>query len=181
MTKPVFIGVDPAFRAGGFVAVIIDMADRTARVMKFKNLLNWHDWLRSPDAPEQAYVCVENSNLQNTTFDMGEEKNAHHDPEVRLGRRILKVARGSRNVGANQAVSQLAFESARDRYGASVYEVSPKQKGRKITDARQFAAIVQQAGILLPKQKLSQDARDAFMLADMAMRFARMGGNFLKK
>lgn len=29
--------------------------------------------------------------------------------------------------------------------------------------------------------KLSQDARDAFMLADMAMRFARMGGNYFAK
>ena len=168
MSAPVFIGVDPAFRAGGFVSVIIDMADRTARVMTFESLLHWHDWLRSPDAPAQAYVCVENSNLQNKTFDMSGGK-----PEV---------ARMSRNAGANQAVSQLAFESARARYGTkTVYEVSPRQKGAKVTDARLFAAIVQQAGILLPKQKLSQDARDAFMLADMAMRFARMGGNFLKK
>lgn len=167
MSKPVFIGVDPAFRAGGFVAVIIDMTDRTASVKVFESLLHWHDWLRGPDAPAQAYVCVENSNLQNKTFDMSGGK-----PEV---------ARVSRNAGANQAVSQLAFESAKKRYGNTVYEVSPRQKGRKITDARQFAAIAQHAGITLPKQKLSQDARDAFMLADMAMRFARMGGNYLKK
>jgi hypothetical protein len=165
--SPIFIGVDPAFRAGGFVAVIIDMADKTARSITFKNLLAWHDWLRGPDAPQSAYVCVENSNLQNKTFDMSGDKPT--------------VARMSRNAGANQAVSQLAYDSAKERYGATVYEVSPRQKGRKVTDARTFAAIVQHAGILLPKQKLSQDARDAFMLAEMAMRFARMGGNFLKK
>jgi len=179
MSAPIYIGVDPAFRAGGFVAVIIDMTDKTASAITFKNLLAWHDWLRSPDAPESAYVCVENSNLQNKTFAIKEK-------ETPLGKqglnsKIATAARHSRNVGANQAVSQLAYESAKERYGPTVYEVSPRQKGKKVTDARTFAAIVQHAGILLPKQKLSQDARDAFMLAEMAMRFARMGCNFLKK
>lgn len=164
MIRPIYIGVDPAFRAGGFVAAIIDMADKTVVFRTFKNVLAWDRWLMSDESPSSAFVCVENSNLQNQTFDMGGTRE--------------KAARHSRNVGTNQAVSQLAYESARERYGDNAFQVSPKQKGKKVTDSRMFGAIVQHDGILLPKGKISQDSRDAYMLAIIARRMALINGKF---
>lgn len=164
--KPVYIGVDPAFRAGGFSICIIDMTDKTA-VTKTLDLLAFHDWLRSPDAPDTCFVCVENSNLQNQNFDTTGNKN--------------EIARKGRNVGCNQAVSQLAYESALARYGPkNVFQVSPREKGRKITDAKMFAAILQQDGVRLQKRTLNQDERDAYMLATIARRKALMSGAFSK-
>lgn len=164
MPKPVYIGVDPAFRAGGFTICILDMTEKTA-VTKTLELLAFHDWLRSPDAPESCFVCVENSNLQNQSFDTRGNRD--------------EIARKSRNVGCNQAVSQLAYESALKRYGPkNVFQVSPREKGKKITDARMFAAILQQDGILIQKLTLNQDERDAYMLATIARRMALRSGAF---
>jgi hypothetical protein len=165
--KPIYIGVDPAFRAGGFAVCIIDMTDKTG-VCKKMDLLAFHDWLRSPDAPDTCFMCIENSNLQNQNFDT-------------TGNR-MEIARKGRNVGCNQAVSQLTYESALARYGPkNVFQVSPREKGKKITDASTFAAIVQQDGILLSKPKLNQDDRDAYMLATIARRMALMSGAFAKQ
>lgn len=33
--KPVYIGVDPAFRAGGFWACVLDMQDRSVRFIAY--------------------------------------------------------------------------------------------------------------------------------------------------
>lgn len=162
--SPIYIGVDPAFRKGGFWAAILDMTDKTFVFRSF-DLLTWHDWLRSPDAPEMCFVCVENSNLQNKSFDMTGTKQ--------------EVARKGRNVGCNQAVSQLTYESAVLRYGArQVFQVSPKDKGAKITDARVFFGIMKQEGILLPDGPTNQDQRDAAKLALICQRKALLEGRF---
>lgn len=152
---PVYIGVDPAFRKGGFWACVIDMTDKSARWIEFEDLLTWHDWLRSDDAPESAFVCIENSNMQNQNFDMtgGREE----------------LARKGRNVGTNQAVSELAYRSAVRRYGARVvFQVSPKEKGRKYQPA-EFTAVMRSDGIV-PPSKHNQDQRDAYKLAAIARR-----------
>lgn len=163
----IYIGVDPAFRKGGFCAAILDMTDKTLVFQSF-DLLTWHDWLRSPDAPEMCFVCVENSNLQNKNFDTTGTK--------------AEVARKGRNVGCNQAVSQLAFESAVLRYGArQVFQVSPKDKGAKITDARVFFGMMKQEGILLPDGPTNQDQRDAAKLALICQRKALLEGRFAAK
>lgn len=172
MKKPIYIGVDPAFRKGGFWAVVIDMEDRTARPIAFRDLLDWHDWLRSEEAPETAFVAIENSNEQNKNFDM--EGTGY------------VIARKGRNVGTNQAVSQLAVVSAIRRYGASnVFSVSPKQKGRKYSPA-EFGSVVRSDGITLMGMWLSQgrenaqDQRDAYKMAAMARKMALLTGKFKK-
>ena len=152
--KPVYIGVDPAFRAGGFWACILDFQDNTVRFVAFRDLLHWHDWLRSNEAPEFAFVAIENSNAQNKSFD------------TRGNRGTL--ARKGRNVGTNQAVSQLAYESAVQRYGDSrVFSVSPKDKGSKYT-LQQFALVARADGMTLPSGPIGQDKRDAYKLAAIA-------------
>lgn len=154
---PIYIGLDPAFRAGGFWAAILDMADKTLVFKGFKNLLEWDRWLQSPDAPIRCFVLVENSNLQNQSFDTSGSK--------------VEVARKGRNVGCNQAVSELAYQSARDRYGErNAMQISPKDKGAKITDARTFLALLKSEGVLLPKGASNQDQRDAAKLAIMCRR-----------
>lgn len=149
----IYIGVDPAFRKDGFRACVVDYTDRTVRFLAFDSVLHWDRWLRSDDAPapdiNRVVVVVENSNLQNQNFDMSGSR--------------AEIARKGRNVGTNQAVSQLAFQSAADRYGrGSVYEVSPRQKGAKWTDI-EAKAVAMQERLLLPKS--NQDERDAFKLA----------------
>lgn len=163
-TKPVYIGVDPAHRKGGFWIAVVDMTNRTVAYRKFEDVLEWHDFIRSLEAPLSCFVCVENSNLQNKSFDMSGSK--------------MEIARKGRNVGTNQAVSELAYRSALRRYGVDrVFEVSPKEKGPKWTEA--------QAGYVLKSERLTvitngnnQDARDALKLALIGAKRALMVGRF---
>lgn len=161
--KPVYMGVDPAFRHGGFAVCLLDMEKRTAE-FKVMDLLEFHDWLRT-DAPEFCFVAVENSNMQNQNFDTSGSKE--------------EVARKGRNVGCNQAVSELAYQSAVRRYGAeNVFQVSPREKGAKVKDAKVFAAIMRADGITPPKGQISQDKRDAYKLSLIARQKALYAGRF---
>ena len=167
MSAPVYIGVDPAFRVGGFWAAIVDMTDKSVIFKGFANLLDWHDWLRSPDAPDNCFVCVENSNMQNSTFAYGMKGSSK------------VVAKISRDVGNNQAVSELAYISALRHYGDRAFQVSPKQKGKKWTP-KQFGYIIAQDGVTIPKGDIGQDCRDAYQLACIARRMALVNGHFKK-
>lgn len=153
MIHQTIIGVDPAFRKGGFWVCILDFTDRTAQAQKFENVLDFDRWLRSAHAPIAALVCVENSNAQNVNFDTSGTRNV--------------TARKGRNVGANQAVSQLTVQAAIDTYGElRVVSVSPLEKGKKITDPKMFLALVKSDGFTLsPKFPKNQDARDAYKIA----------------
>lgn len=165
---PIYIGLDPSFRAGGFWAAILDMADKTLVFKGFKSLLEWDRWLRSPDAPIRCFVLVENSNLQNNNFDTSGSK--------------VEVARKGRNVGCNQAVSELAYQAAQDRYGPkNAMQISPKDKGAKITDARTFLALLKSEGVLLPKGASNQDQRDAAKLAILCRRRVLTDNRFTVK
>jgi hypothetical protein len=162
ITKParVFVGVDPAFRKGGFWACFLDMTERSATFRVFRDVLEFDRFLQSPDAPENAVVCVENSNLQNKNFDMTGSR-----PEL---------ARKGRNVGTNQAASQLAVQSAIDRYGVkSVLNISPRAKGAKLMPA-QFVSILAQDRINPIKYTGNQDQRDAYKLAAIALQQSRI-------
>lgn len=151
MTPAVRIGVDPAFRAGGFVVCILDTAERTAHFRAFRDVLAFDRWLQGPDAPDDAWVTVENSNATNANFDQSGSRG--------------KVARKGRNVGTNQAVSQLAVQSALDRYGRC-RSVTPKQKGKKWS-AREFEGALRADGVSAYGASGSQDARDAYKLATL--------------
>ena len=75
------------------------------------------------------------------------------------------IARKGRNVGTNQAASQLAVEAARYKYGpASVVELSPLEKGAKWT-SRQFQAVLKQERLTVYNLRDNQDARDAAKVA----------------
>lgn len=163
--QPVYIGVDPAFRAGGFWAAILDMSDKTLVFRSFKSVLEWDRWLQSADAPARCFVMVENSNLQNQSFDTTGSK--------------VEVARKGRNVGCNQAVSELAYQAAVDRYGKNAFQVSPKEKGAKIKDHGFLIAYLKHDGILLPKNSSNQDQRDAAKLAVQCRRKVLLG-EFMK-
>jgi hypothetical protein len=158
MQNVICIGVDPAFRKGGFHACLIDYTDRTVRFMEFADVLMWHDWLRSDDAPDKSInricVVVENSNLQNSNFDQTGN--------------IKEIQKKGRDVGKNQGVSELAYRSAFWHYGkGAAFEVSPKEKGAKWSDAVCLGMLKNER--LTTEVKFdNQDQRDAFKLALIA-------------
>lgn len=147
-----YIGIDPSFRKGGFAVCVIDEANE-ARFTIFKGgLLQFIGWILH-DAPDEAIVVVENSNLQNITFDMSGSK--------------ASVARTSRNVGANQAASQYTFDICYFRYGKTAYQISPKEKGAKRSDdtVKRIAKSFNHTLTNYKGQVSEQDKRDAYCLA----------------
>lgn len=153
------IGIDPAFRKNGFAICIID-EDKDVRSIRFKSFLYFLSWLWvDGEAPAKAIVVVENSNLQDKTFDMRGSKPV--------------VAKKSRNVGANQAISQCTFDAVRLKYGDNAHQVSPKQKGKKWSKAT-FLRVLKNEGhnYLLTKPSISQDEIDAYQLALMGKKLS---------
>lgn len=161
----ILIGCDPAFRKNGFAICIID-EDRTVRCIQFKTFLEFLSWLWAEgSAPERAVVTIENSNLQNATFDMSGSK--------------AEIARKSRNVGKNQAISQATVDAFKAKYGKDVFGISPKEKGGKWTNQEFHAVLKSERHTFLvvdPKEyrtgKVSQDKRDAYKLALMGKKLA---------
>jgi len=154
----IFIGIDPAFRSDGFGVAILDTQDQTVRKKKFRTFLDFLKWITAPEEiPPRAVAGIENSNLQNATFNMNGSK--------------AKVARHSRNVGANQAASQLTVDVCRWVLGEKyVFEISPREKGRKLTH-REVLAIAKQEGhtfLDYKGNKNEQDFRDAYQIALIA-------------
>lgn len=153
----IVIGIDPAFRKKGFAACILDETGEAEGKM-FSGLLEFIEWVESREWPcETVIVGVENSNMQNTTFDMSGTK--------------AEVARRSRNAGANQAASQYTVDYCRHFFGREyVFEISPKQKGKKWTAAI-FKQVARQEGHRLAG-KFNQDQRDAYQIALHAKKLA---------
>lgn len=155
--KYCYLGVDPAFRQDGFAVCLIE--DGAAKFHTIKGgLLGFFEYIY--DLGDNVIACVENSNLQDVTFDMEGSK--------------AVVAKKSRNVGANQAASEYTYQAAVMRWGdAKVFQVSPREKGKKYTP-EQFAWIVKSEKHKLEGYKKSkQDHRDAYQLALIAVRKAR--------
>lgn len=147
------IGIDPAFRKNGFGVCFHDLTDNTMSFEMYGSFIDFVYFLMSDDAPSEARCIIENSNMQNSSFDIRGNK-----PEV---------ARKGRNVGTNQAVSQLTVDLCRRKYGKNnVREVSPKQKGSK-WNATYFKRIIASLGITLVTTSNNQDFRDAAKLALM--------------
>ena len=150
MKYSIFIGADPAFRKKGFGIAVIDRNDKTVNFKVFKNgFLDFQSWLIS-DAPTHAVICVENSNLQKKTFDMTGG--------------LPVVARKSRNVGKNQAVSQLTVDVCRMVKGFTTIEISPLEKGRKWSEATALS-VMRSEGLKFFKNKISQDEIDSLQIA----------------
>lgn len=155
----IVIGIDPAFRKSGFAICIID-EDGEAQGKMFKSFLDFLRWMTAPgEAPKNAIVGIENSNLQNVTFEMKGTKGM--------------VAKISRNVGANQAASQYTVDACKWHYGErNVFEISPKQKGGKWAQAT-FRAVAKSYKHTIVG-RFNQDQRDAYQIAIAAKKIAKL-------
>lgn len=144
------IGVDPAFREKGFCLCIIDTS-KEVRFITFDKYLHFISWVQN-EMPINTKVSIENSYLQNKTFNMNGSK--------------AVVARTSRNVGMNQAASEIAYQLFCEYTDTKrVLNISPKRKGAKWKDDKIMKYICLQKGFKLPKKaRFSQDERDAFKL-----------------
>lgn len=152
MNNYCFIGIDPAFRKDGFCVCIID-EDSTVDFKMFNSFLDFVDWCFDTPSPNRSFVCVENSNLQDATFDMKGSK--------------YIVAKKSRHVGQNQAASQYTFEMCKRIWREHAFEVSPREKGKKLTDleVRYIASKYKHTLLNYKGNKNEQDKRDAYKLA----------------
>ena len=157
----VIIGLDPAFREGGFGAAIIEQG-----IVTFGNIANFADFLNYCDiAPAGVLWCIENSNLDNTTYEY-----------LRGGNTRTLMAK-SRDVGKNQAISQVVCDYLIKKFGAErVTAISPRQKGakwgvfngkRNMGIAREIARTVgEQSGLKsVGWQTATGDQVDAFQIA----------------
>lgn len=155
MANKIHIGVDPAFRKNG-MSVCILSPNEEPYFKTFSSFLAFYGWVAFGDAPKSAIWCVENSNMQDSTFNMKGNKQ--------------QIAKTSRNVGKNQAVSQITVWLLQSHFGKdSVLSISPREKGRKLNAAEFKAA----SGL---KIRSNQDERDAWKLA----RIARYRSRFFK-
>lgn len=162
----IVIGIDPAFRKTGFAIAILDETGEVEGRM-FRGFLEFVQWVERHEWPGQTIlVGIENSNLQNKTFDMKGSKG--------------EIARRSRNAGANQAASQYTVDYCRHFFGAEyVFEISPRQKGRKWTQA-QFRAVLKQEGHRTAG-KFNQDQRDAYQILLHARKLASFRAAKIKR
>ena len=154
ITSKCYIGIDPSFRKGGFAVCIID-EDDTVDFIVFEGFLSFLDWLW--EAPQNGVYCVENSNLQNVTFNMKGSKQV--------------IAKISRDVGKNQACSQYTYFVLRKMFGSNAMEVSPKDKGAKWDNSTMQAVLKMNKHPIISNykgNKNEQDKRDAYMLALLA-------------
>ncbi len=143
------IGIDPAFREKGFAICFLKIEDG-GNYHTFSTFRKPYHFFTKTNELNDFYFGVENSNLQNLTF--------RESPKISVAERV------SRNVGANQAVSQMVVDFLQEYYGKEkVYEYSPRDKGKKDTHEDYIKKCL--ALKLQPNKRTSQDERDAFKLA----------------
>lgn len=179
-----YVGIDPAFRKGGMAACFIENGEVWFK--QFSSYLDFIGWVLDGDAPINAYWGVENSNMQDATFGIdkiifatiqrifrGRVKNLF---AVKWTYKLVKavcgdVASKSRNVGKNQAISQLTVWLLEERYGKErVASISPKGKG-KGPNGHEFKAMCPTYS-----GRTNQDQRDAWKLVQIAQKCARTKG-----
>jgi hypothetical protein len=156
-----YIGVDPAIRLNGMAACFI----KPNKEVEFKKYKRFVDFLEDSfywnKAYENTVVLVEDSSLQNVTFNSS------------INRAIL--SRMSRNVGMNQAASRIAYEWIKEN-GCEAYNISPEQKGKK-WGKEIFMKVFQNEGYKFEpnfkKDKISQDEIDCFTLALQAKNYQK--------
>jgi hypothetical protein len=155
-TLPTFIGIDPAFRKAGF-AIAIEDSSKELNFKLFKNGFEDFFFFMLHDAPPNCFIGVENSNLQNVTFNPKAGPRQH------------------RSVGKNMAVSQMTVDFCRTLLGEDrVFEFSPKEKGAKITNLKIFSAWLHSQKYKrvdnYKGNKSEQDKRDAFQILQLTKR-----------
>jgi len=153
----ILIGIDPSFRIKGMAVCIINGPLNEVKfeiLNKFQDFLHFVNFLHHKYNKQDIFITVENSNLQKTTFDTTGSK--------------LVVARKSRNVGMNMAISQIIVETLKAGQ-FNVKEVSPLVKGKKWDNKITQAVIDEYKYTVINYKglKSEQDKRDAFKLALM--------------
>lgn len=165
----ILLGLDPAFRENGFAVAMYDSEDlfEPLRFVIFRNAGCFIGWLVN-DAPVLAYACVENSNLDSAVYHLHNRMNARTAAAVGI------------RVGKNQAISQLAVDLLKNRYGKhNVLEVSPSKKGGKVYPARVAAVDVVELTGKNPSPDIaealkSEDCRSALMMLMRAKKQYRL-------
>lgn len=149
-----YIGVDPAFREGGFYVCVLN--DNIADFQQMKTFIDFVEFIdKIADNNVEAFICIENSNEINHTF---------ISPKIRSAPAREKI---SRDVGKNQAVSQMSVDYAKYRLKVGVYSVSPAEKGTK-WDNKTMQFSLKESGYTVKNYKGlkgEQDKRDAYKLA----------------
>lgn len=149
-----YIGVDPAYREKGFW--LCEINGDLACFYQIENFIDFVKYIDDlVDNKFDAYICIENSNETNHTF---------ISPKVRNPAAREKI---SRDVGKNQAISQMSVDYCNYMLGKGVYSVSPAEKGMKWSD-KITKAEAKNHGLELFNYKglvSEQDKRDAFKLA----------------
>lgn len=149
-----YIGVDPAYREGGFYVCEIRGA-----IVAFYKMKGFIDFVKYVDElaenTVEVTICIENSNETNHTF---------ISPTVRSPAAREKI---SRDVGKNQAISQMSVDYCNYMIGQGIYSVSPADKGMKWSDLITKAEAKNHGLELFNYKglKSEQDKRDAFKLA----------------
>ena len=156
-----YVGIDPSFRKSGFAVCVIDETGEVGFKV-FYRFLEFIKWATTEgELPQPAYITIENSNLQNITFNMRGSRNV--------------VAKTSRDVGKNMAASQYTVDFCEWLVGSgNVLGISPRQKGAKWNDAT-FRAVLRQNRHTVHDykgNKNEQDKRDAYQLALHGMKHA---------
>jgi hypothetical protein len=144
----ILVGCDPAFRKGGFAICILDENNELTQ-KTFDKFIHFISWVQNEMPRNNVKVSIENSYLQNVTFNKFASPKQH------------------RNVGMNQSVSEIAYQLFCEYAGTeNVKNVSPKEKGRKWTskDNKIIDGICRKHKITRSKKTWNQDERDAFKL-----------------
>ena len=152
------LGIDPAFRANGFCVCVISETLSEVKFINYKEgFLGFLYDLKTSFVNNKTVIAIENSNLQNASFDIRGSKTV--------------IARKARNVGSNQAISQLTVDSCKLYTRAKVLDISPERKGKKWNQL-QFEAVLKQEGhtVVQVKKSNNQDERDAYKLALIALK-----------
>jgi len=152
-----YIGVDPAYRKDGFYICIIlnDM-------VIFKKIIDFIDYVKYIDLVVESgldtVIAIENSNETNHTFIA---------PSIRKPAAREKI---SRDVGKNQAISQMAVDYALYKLKTNIFSISPAEKGVKLSNAYVEAMFRQYNQIVTnyKGKEGEQDKRDAYKLAMQA-------------
>lgn len=155
-----YIGVDPAIRIKGMATCFIQ-SNKVVKFIKYKRFVDFIVDVTTWVHYEKPVVLVEDSSLQNVTFNNS------------INRSIL--SRMSRNVGMNQAASRIAYEWIKDN-GYEAYNVSPEQKGRKWSKDFFLKAFKGEGYKFEPNfktEKISQDEIDSFTLALQAKNYQK--------
>jgi len=139
-----FIGIDPSMRLNGLgMAMICDGMVHTTRYRSLaifaKDVLSW--------SPDNCFVVVEDSSLQNITF----------------RRHTNNVSKISRNVGMNQAASRFIIDWLA-MHDFDVTGISPQDKGKKWLPEYGLK-VMEGFGLKMSNKRWTQDEVDAFQLS----------------